>query len=70
MPKFKLLSNHEGAVIAKLQEHQAQSLEESEQDRCFEHCAGTVCKRILKPMIERGLTIYHVVMDEFIDTAV
>lgn len=67
MGKFRLLSNHEGAVIAKLQEHGAQSLEESEQDRCFQYCAGVICKRILRPMIERGLNIYHVVMDQFIE---
>jgi|GEM_PF-4729728 len=65
MNRFQLIESGEGGVIAKLQEYRAQDLSESEQDRCFEHCATVVCKRILKKMIDRGLNIYHVVMDHF-----
>ena len=66
MVNFKFNSKYERSIVGKAMEQKITDFSTNEIDRVYKNCvAPNVCKKVIRTLIERGLTIEHVLSIRF-----
>lgn len=66
MDKFKFNSKQESSIVGKAIEQNIYDLSESEIERVYKNTVSPrVCKKVLNSLINRGLTMQHVINRNF-----
>jgi hypothetical protein len=66
MEKFKFNAKHESSIVGKAIEQNISDLSESEIERVYKNVVGPkACKKVLNSLINRGLTMQHIIDRNF-----